>query len=257
MIKNPPATQETWVRSLGWEDPMEEVIATHSSIPDWRIPMDRGAWQGTVHGVAKSKRQLGDWGQHSMAASHLYSRNQHSSVNQSAPNVQPDDIMKRKFTLLFHSINNADIRWRCMNSSLRASTVQWRRENMQTNNNACVWSRMLFPRLPYPSSPLKVWINLPHSRSDWCDCAVSQQPTLYPQPKHWPKQPGKRLPLSPACYPATEAPRVPVLQRRGFTGYSEQKIGHIFFPSLKAPILFASNNTVLQQRLQLPTTALL
>ena len=32
---------------------------------------------------------------------------------------------------------------------------------------------------------------------------------------------------------------MPVLQRRGFTGYSEQKIGHIFFPSLKAPILFA------------------
>ena len=38
MIKNPPAMQETCVRSLGWEDPLEEDIATHSSILAWRIP---------------------------------------------------------------------------------------------------------------------------------------------------------------------------------------------------------------------------
>ena len=38
-------TQETLVRSLGREDPLEEAIATHSSILAWRIPMDRGAWQ--------------------------------------------------------------------------------------------------------------------------------------------------------------------------------------------------------------------
>ena len=37
-VKNPPATQETWVQSLGWEDPLEEGMATHSSIPAWRIP---------------------------------------------------------------------------------------------------------------------------------------------------------------------------------------------------------------------------
>ena len=36
-VKDPPAMQETWVRSLGWEDPMEEGTATHSSIPAWRI----------------------------------------------------------------------------------------------------------------------------------------------------------------------------------------------------------------------------
>ena len=59
-VKNPPAVQKTWNQCLGREDPLEEGMATHSSIPDWRIPMDRGAWQGTVHGVAKSKRQLGD-----------------------------------------------------------------------------------------------------------------------------------------------------------------------------------------------------
>ena len=38
-----PAMRETWVQSLGWEDPLEEGMATHSSILAWRIPMDRGA----------------------------------------------------------------------------------------------------------------------------------------------------------------------------------------------------------------------
>ena len=38
MVKNPPALQDTWVRSLGWEDPLEEGVATHSSILAWRIP---------------------------------------------------------------------------------------------------------------------------------------------------------------------------------------------------------------------------
>ena len=36
--KNPPAMWETWVQSLGWEDPLEEGMATHSSILAWRIP---------------------------------------------------------------------------------------------------------------------------------------------------------------------------------------------------------------------------
>ena len=45
--------QETWIQSLGWEDPLEEGMATHSSILALRIPMDRGAWWGMVHGVAK------------------------------------------------------------------------------------------------------------------------------------------------------------------------------------------------------------
>ena len=54
MIKNLPATWETWVQSLGWEDPLKEGMATHSSILAWRIPTDRGAWQATVHRVGKS-----------------------------------------------------------------------------------------------------------------------------------------------------------------------------------------------------------
>ena len=53
-VKNPPVMQETWVRFLGWEDPLEEGMATHSSILAWRIPLDRGAWRALVRGVAKS-----------------------------------------------------------------------------------------------------------------------------------------------------------------------------------------------------------
>ena len=60
MIKNLPAVWETWIRSLGWEDLLEEGIATRSSIPAWRIPMDRGDWGATVHGVAESRTQLSD-----------------------------------------------------------------------------------------------------------------------------------------------------------------------------------------------------
>ena len=53
MVKNLPAVQETCVQPLGWEDPLEKGMETHSSILAWRIPMDR-AWQATVHGVAKN-----------------------------------------------------------------------------------------------------------------------------------------------------------------------------------------------------------
>ena len=38
LVKNPPTMQETWVQSLGWEDPLEKGKATHSSILAWRIP---------------------------------------------------------------------------------------------------------------------------------------------------------------------------------------------------------------------------
>ena len=58
MVKNPPAIRETWVPSLGWEDPLEEEMATPSSILAWRIPMDRGAWRATVQGIAKSQTRL-------------------------------------------------------------------------------------------------------------------------------------------------------------------------------------------------------
>ena len=46
--------QETRLQSLGWKDPLENEMATHSSILAWKIPMEKGAWWATVHRVAKS-----------------------------------------------------------------------------------------------------------------------------------------------------------------------------------------------------------
>ena len=54
LVKNPPAMLETCIQSLVWEDLLGKGMATHSSILAWRIPMDRGAWWATVHGVAES-----------------------------------------------------------------------------------------------------------------------------------------------------------------------------------------------------------
>ena len=54
-VKNQHAKREIRVPSLGGEDPLEEGMATHSSIFAWRIPMDRGAWQVTGHVVTKSQ----------------------------------------------------------------------------------------------------------------------------------------------------------------------------------------------------------
>ena len=58
VIKNLPAMLEIWVRSLDWEYPLEEGMATHSSILIWRIPMDRGAWRAIVFEVAKTQTRL-------------------------------------------------------------------------------------------------------------------------------------------------------------------------------------------------------
>ena len=65
MLKNLPAMRETWVQSLSWKDPLEEDMATHSSILAWRIPTDREAWQAIVHGVAKNRTQMSNTAQHS------------------------------------------------------------------------------------------------------------------------------------------------------------------------------------------------
>ena len=63
MVKNLPAGAGD-LRDAGlipdWEDPLEEGVATHSSILAWRIPIDRGAWWVTVHRVTKSWTRLRD-----------------------------------------------------------------------------------------------------------------------------------------------------------------------------------------------------
>ena len=54
IVKILPAMQETLVPSLGWENPLEKGMATHSSYSDLENSMDRGAWWVIVRGVAKS-----------------------------------------------------------------------------------------------------------------------------------------------------------------------------------------------------------
>jgi len=64
MVKNLPAMRATWVRSLGWEGPLEKGKATYSSILTWRIPYT------TVHGVAKTQTQLSDF--HSLSLKQVW-----------------------------------------------------------------------------------------------------------------------------------------------------------------------------------------
>ena len=59
-VKNLPAVQESWVRSLGREDPLEKEMATHSSILAWEISWTVRTWWAAVHGVAKSRARLSD-----------------------------------------------------------------------------------------------------------------------------------------------------------------------------------------------------
>ena len=65
MVKNPSAMWVTWVQSLGWGDLLEEGMATYSSILACRIPMARGAWQATMHGITQLDMTLcGDYDYH-------------------------------------------------------------------------------------------------------------------------------------------------------------------------------------------------
>ena len=55
-----PAVWQTWFHSLGWENPLEEGVATQSSILAWKIPMERGAWWAYHPWVSKSQTRLND-----------------------------------------------------------------------------------------------------------------------------------------------------------------------------------------------------
>ena len=56
LLKNLPAMQETWVRTLGWEDPLEKGMATRSS-----VLADAGNWRATISGITKSQAWLSDF----------------------------------------------------------------------------------------------------------------------------------------------------------------------------------------------------
>ena len=67
MVKNPPAMQETWIRSLGWEDPLEKGVATHSSILAWRVP-----WTEEPGGLQRmGSQRVGHDGVTNMHTQHL------------------------------------------------------------------------------------------------------------------------------------------------------------------------------------------
>ena len=76
MVKNLPAVQETQVQSLALEDPLEKGMATHSSILAWRIPIDRGAWWVTVHGITKDWTRLSNF-----THKELYKKDLHNPDN--------------------------------------------------------------------------------------------------------------------------------------------------------------------------------
>ena len=66
LVKNLPAMWETWVQSLGWEDPLEKGKATHSNYSCLESSVDRGAWRATVYVVAESQTQTERLSLHSL-----------------------------------------------------------------------------------------------------------------------------------------------------------------------------------------------
>ena len=93
MVKDPPAMWESWVRSLGWEDPLEESMATHSSVLAWRIPIDRGAWQATDCKESDTTEQL----KYSTARDHIVIRGPQSVCRTPGVNVSSDPLSSRSF----------------------------------------------------------------------------------------------------------------------------------------------------------------
>ena len=84
LVKNLPAVQETWVQSLGWEDPLEKGKTPHSSVLAWRIPLDGGSWQATVHRVTESQKRVSDGAQQGVVMSVTTVRS-HRTVSREMP----------------------------------------------------------------------------------------------------------------------------------------------------------------------------
>ena len=92
MVKNPPAMWVTWSQSLGWEDPLEKGIPTHSSILAWKNSMGIGAWWAIVHGVAKSQTRL--------------SNQTHTKTNQKRHYIQ---FCSHSIRYYFHNVFNFNV----------------------------------------------------------------------------------------------------------------------------------------------------
>ena len=104
--------EETCIRSLGWEDPLEESMATHSSTLAWRIPMGRGAWLATIQGLTKSQKRLsslstaqqnpqGTWNVNSWGSLLAYTANISLTCPQDECVKEHSDLVKNSVTWLF------------------------------------------------------------------------------------------------------------------------------------------------------------
>ena len=101
VVKNPPIMQEPqeiWVQSLGWEDPLGEGIATHSSILAWRIPMDRGGWWAIIHRVTKRQTRWSDW-------AHMHATQQATLTNTLIPYGLVITLLVYQTLCMFFSLN--------------------------------------------------------------------------------------------------------------------------------------------------------
>ena len=93
-VKNTLAMWETLVQSLGWKDPLKEGMSTHSCILAWTIPMDRGAWWATVHGVTESDMTV--WLSTAQHMGHF----RNFSLNSSPWNFAMMDIFRNLFSCI-------------------------------------------------------------------------------------------------------------------------------------------------------------
>ena len=167
LVKNPSAMWETWVQSLGWEDPLEEGIATHSSVLAWRTLMDRGAWQATIHG---SQRVGQDW---SDLAPHV-----HLSLRQRlqmCPWPLPTSVTLR-FTARACLMEN--LKHTSEPLSTQCPAVNWLDLESEINHILrksypkrllCLWSEVLIPTMQNSHSlPRRVKVLSWEQEGHWC-----------------------------------------------------------------------------------------
>ena len=87
--------QETRIQSLGWEDPLEEGMATHSGILAWRIT-ERGAWKATVHSMAKSQIQVKQLNTHTHTHTHTRIKKATFSLFSHCEVLNPERCLKHE-----------------------------------------------------------------------------------------------------------------------------------------------------------------
>ena len=117
LVKKLPAMQETWVWSLSREDPLEEGIATRSSVLTWKIIMDRGPWQVIVHSIAKSRTRLSDWSDLNMSCWALRTTRKEKKMCylagislESLPTVSPKEAQDGKNTVYWPQITEMHVK---------------------------------------------------------------------------------------------------------------------------------------------------